>query len=180
MLIEVLGFDDVSTPRCILRHRGVALIVVAGVLSRVAPLTGRMSGGRCWAGRCPCGREALLLRCWRNGFLRGPWSKAISDVGGTSNSWLDASMPNAKLSGNVGFAFDHSHHIRAAEVRTTSSSIQLRPLTCSTEGRARPKRYGHPNIRVAQLNSTKGRPSRQGRPFASDETADRSTAKRRS
>jgi hypothetical protein len=31
---------------------------------------------------------------------------------GASNSWLDASMPNAKLSGNVGFGFDHSHHIQ--------------------------------------------------------------------
>ena len=41
-----------------------------------------MPGGLWWAGRCPCGREALLLRRWRNGFLRGPWSKAISDVEG--------------------------------------------------------------------------------------------------
>ena len=56
VLIEVLGFDDVTAPRCILRHRGVALIVVAGVLSRVAPLTGRADA------RWPLVGRAMSLR----------------------------------------------------------------------------------------------------------------------
>jgi hypothetical protein len=40
VLVEVLGFHDITLSRSILRHGGVALIVVASVLRRVTALTG--------------------------------------------------------------------------------------------------------------------------------------------
>ena len=46
VLVVVLSLDHIAAPRRILRHRGVALIVVAGVLRGVAAVTGRADARR--------------------------------------------------------------------------------------------------------------------------------------
>jgi len=48
VLVEVLCLDGVSAPSRILRHAGVALIVAAGILRRMAstPVTGMPSFGK--------------------------------------------------------------------------------------------------------------------------------------
>jgi hypothetical protein len=40
VLVEILGFDDVSAPRRVPRQGGVVLIVVAGVADRLASIAG--------------------------------------------------------------------------------------------------------------------------------------------
>ena len=56
MLVEILGFNDFTASRRILRHRCVPFVVVAGILSRVAPVTGRSYAWR------PLVRRAMTLR----------------------------------------------------------------------------------------------------------------------
>ena len=101
VLVAVLGLNDVTASRRILRHRGVALVVVAGVLRRVTPfarsadsrwpLLYRPMAVRSLATIVPLFARSTVVcmvagpgisdvRFERNCCLRGPWSKAISDV----------------------------------------------------------------------------------------------------
>src|SRR4051794_28516165 len=72
VLVVVLGLDYVTPPRRILRHRRVALVIVAGSLSGVATVTGRADAGRplmrgampLWARRAIVAVRTIWLSTW--------------------------------------------------------------------------------------------------------------------
>ena len=82
VLIVVLGLDDVAAPRRVLRHGGVALIVVTCVSSPVTNMTGRPVARRPLVGRARALRSrATIAADWTE------WRSARTLVQGSLRCW---------------------------------------------------------------------------------------------